>query len=785
MCNRPCERTGWSGSPRAMSAVLCSVALLAGGRVVPAQTTVVAWNDLGMHCIDPDFAVFSILPPFNNVNVHVIHNGQLVTSGSGWTVTYEGTADPGGSINTTSIGKSNFWDHADELFGVTLPLDMGLAGHAMPGPANIPQAMDYVPTWQWFHAEGIPITPRDDGLDLNPYPLMKVKVQQAGQEVASTVTTVPNSQELQCSQCHASGASRFARPSAGWVFDADPLRDDRLNILRLHDELQASDPAYAAALSQAGYDPAGLFETATAQATAVLCARCHGSNALPGTGLPGISPLTEAVHGFHGSTVNPEGQVLDQSTVRTACYSCHPGFETRCVRGAMGRAVGPDGEFSMQCQSCHGNLSAVGEPGRIGWLDQIGCQNCHTGSATHNSGQIRYLSAFDGAGQPRAAADPLFATTPDVPAPGFSLYRFSSGHGGLQCSACHGPPHAIYPTDFENDNLQMMQLQGHPGSLTDCNVCHQSLEDDEIDGPHGMHPVDLKWVRDNHKDAVGQRGLGHCQSCHGADLKGTVLSRAQGDRVYDTRDFGVKSFWRGFQVGCYACHDGPDDEDPASNHAPVVSDQVVSTPADQPASIVLMGGDADGDPLQYRVVSKPLHGKVAWQGNQATYAAEPGYLGADFFTYAASDGTTDSNRATVDIDVTAPLCPGGVEPYGFPCPGSGDFLPRLGWTGCPTPGAVVTVDIRQGLGGSLALLLAGTARDVLELPGGCILRVAPAVRVATLRLAGSGPGMGSVSFTATISPGLPAQSIHLQALVFDPGVPGKFSATEALEIQLR
>ena len=31
--------------------------------------TLLAWNDLGMHCMDgKDFSVFSILPPYNNLH---------------------------------------------------------------------------------------------------------------------------------------------------------------------------------------------------------------------------------------------------------------------------------------------------------------------------------------------------------------------------------------------------------------------------------------------------------------------------------------------------------------------------------------------------------------------------------------------------------------------------------------------------------------------------------------------------------------------------------------------
>jgi len=46
-----------------------------GGGTPPPQTAslvVMAANDLGMHCMDREFSIFSILPPFNVVNVQVI-----------------------------------------------------------------------------------------------------------------------------------------------------------------------------------------------------------------------------------------------------------------------------------------------------------------------------------------------------------------------------------------------------------------------------------------------------------------------------------------------------------------------------------------------------------------------------------------------------------------------------------------------------------------------------------------------------------------------------------------
>ena len=66
----------------------------------------------------------------------------------------------------------------------------------------------------------------------------------------------------------------------------------------------------------------------------------------------------------------------------------------QCLRGAMGAAVAADGSMEMQCQSCHGNMSQVGAANRVGWFMEPNCQSCHTGTATSNSGQIRYTSVL-------------------------------------------------------------------------------------------------------------------------------------------------------------------------------------------------------------------------------------------------------------------------------------------------------------------------------------------------------------------------------------------------------
>lgn len=620
------------------------------------QWKILGWNDLGMHCMDDSYEVFSILPPYNTIHAQLIDpSGNRLTNPSGITVSYQGIADPTGSINTTSAGKTNFWQYVGQLFGASPPVDQGLTGSQMPGAGNVPQPMQWESGLQWFTAEGIPLTPYDDSGNKNYYPLMRLVARDSGGAVIATTDIVlPISDEMTCTACHASGSPPAGEPAAGWVNDPDPVRDYRLNVLLKHDDLQLGTPAYQQALADAGYSAAGLYDTVLNDGTPVLCDRCHGSNALPGTGMTGISALTAAVHGLHASVTDPAtGMTLDAADNRTACYRCHPGSDTRCLRGAMGHATAADASLSIQCQSCHGPMSTVANPARAGWLEEPTCQSCHTGTATNNAGQIRFLTAFDSPGHYRNPASTVFATNPDTPAAGFSLFRFSTGHGGLQCESCHGSTHAIFPSSHSNDEIRNQELQGHGGTVAECSACHGNQPQTTTGGPHGMHPVGQTWVQ-RHHDIAEEGGASACKACHGTDYRGTVLSRALGDRTVSA--FGTKNFWKGYQIGCYTCHNGPRSEHANPNHPPSATDLTASVASGATLTLTLQANDTDGDSLQLRIVSQPAHGRAGVGGSTATYIPDPGFTGSDSFTYAASDGMADSNLASVTVSVGGTPC---------------------------------------------------------------------------------------------------------------------------------
>ena len=636
----------------AMVCAALSTALAGNG-----QWTLVGWNNLGMHCMDDDYSVFTILPPYNTVNSQLIDaQGKLVLAPAGLTLTYQAIADLDGSINRTAAGKTNFWDYLPAAYGATLPINSGLAGNAMPGTANTPQPLTWNGAFNWFEAVGIPITPIDDAGRANAYPMMRLTAKNsAGTLLAKTDVVLPVSGEMDCRACHGSGAGPDARPAGGWVNDPIAKRDYRLNILRLHDEKHLGDPVYQAALTLTGFRPDGLFNTVTLANTPILCAKCHSSEALGTASAPGVDSLTRSMHHKHATVTNPaNGLVMDNIVNRTACYQCHPGSTTRCLRGAMGAAVASDGSMAMQCQSCHGTMSQVGALNRTGWLDEPGCQTCHTGSATQNNGLIRYTSSFDLTGNLRVPVSTLFATNPDTPAPGKSLYRFSKGHGGLQCEACHGSTHAEFPSAHRNDNVQSVQLQGHVGVLMECTACHATMPAATVanagKGPHGMHPIGDSWAK-NHPDIAESVGVAQCRACHGTNDRGTVLSRASANRIVTTEKFGAKAFWRGQQIGCYECHNGSGSSNATTRVRPAVANGALAVPAGGTASLALT---ATGTGSTARIIRQPNHGSVALSGLVATYFAAPGYVGPDNFAYAASasGGYLDSaTPGTVSVTV--------------------------------------------------------------------------------------------------------------------------------------
>jgi hypothetical protein len=506
----------------------------------------VAWTELGMHCIDGnDYSVFSVLPPYNVIHAQLVQKTEppvLITSGI--TITYQSTADSKGSINTSSSGKTNFWTYVRTLFLNSVPPETGLAGYKT--QSHTPQPLTYNSIEGYWEAVGIPTVPTDDKSKFNPFPMVKLVAKDTAGHVLATASIVLSvSDEMSCATCHASNSDKNAMPSSGWVNNPDPAKDTKLNILKKHDDRWPISQ-YLSQLEANGwsYQPS-LYQTANS-GTAVLCAACHSDNALGLPGIPGVGPLTTDMHTLHGSQILlATGTTLDVNSKTSdlnSCYLCHPGPVTLCKRGAMNTQL---------CSACHGNLTKVGDPTRTGWLDVPSCQMCH------NSG-LRYTSTFTSKGQWRQTKDLTFATNPDVPQPGKDLFRYSAGHGAVFCSACHGSPHAEYPSLQANDNVYPTGLQGYVAKVTECGVCHGSLPVSATGGPHGIHTLGQTWVNESgHQNYVDRYGYQACAYCHGVRFNGSALSQSKIQRTFTVEDGNVKTFPALHQFTCYDCHNGP------------------------------------------------------------------------------------------------------------------------------------------------------------------------------------------------------------------------------------
>lgn len=379
---------------RVISGAVVSLGLVTAGWGVTPNTDYImlSWNDLGMHCMNRDHAKFSVLPPFNNAYAQVIRRGDptrlpQLIVGPEATVEY---SIPG---NTYSVGKTDFWTWCDELFGVVLPPNIGLTGKGLTGVLD--------PHTDHYRAEGIPLTPYPDATPTteDPYQQAYLLAKNASGEVIATSTPVlPVSTELRCLNCHSSEQS----------------------ILNQHEDVS-------------GFDP---------QATPILCASCHASPALGTTGDPEANYFSFVMHKTH--------EFIDEDMPGIqGCYQCHPGVNAQCLRDTM------NNDFGMICQDCHGSMNTVSNSiehqGRIPWLNEPACRDCHTAQYGEPVGQ---------------------------------LYRQSTGHGGVMCSGCHNSPHAILPSREARDNANVIALQGHSGTLSDCTVCHGYLPAGA--GPHGL-----------------------------------------------------------------------------------------------------------------------------------------------------------------------------------------------------------------------------------------------------------------------------------------------------------
>jgi hypothetical protein len=384
-----------------------SLVVLLLATTLSAQThLVIGWNDLGMHCSNQDFATFVVLPPFNNVHAQVVKIGDAVTLPQVVTANLRITyAIPG---NTYSVGKTNFWNYAFQIFGANLPPNIGLTGNGLTGQLSV--------TENYFAVTGIPITPYTDADLVNEDPfqlgLLTLYDSTTAQVLGTAQPVVPVSNEINCisSGCHATVQA----------------------LLNKHD-------------AEDGFNPAN---------TPILCADCHSSNALGRPGKPGLPSLSEAIHKKHG-------EITDD------CYKCHPGPNTQCLRDAMKTKHG----FTCQtCHISVTYVGESISSGRIPWLQEprCGATTCHGATFAEETGKLFRMSRGHGGLFCSACHGEPHAIVPSGNARDNVMNIGLQGFAGTfrKCEVCHGVvpsgagPHGIYASNCCNGTRGNVNMTG-------------------------------------------------------------------------------------------------------------------------------------------------------------------------------------------------------------------------------------------------------------------------------------------------------------------------------------
>ena len=292
--------------------------------------TILAWNDLGMHCDQDSYKYMCILPPYNTLHV------QLFSG--------EGAAPRNVTVSYSFPNKTNsalhtdFWTYAKEFDpSWSSTPNVGISGTELSGTMKRDAA------GKGWVVEGIPVTPYDDNGTWDPYGAAVITVRNSsGTVLGSSSVVTPVSTEMTCQNCHTgSNADQVAQ-----------------SILTAHDSAQGTTLLSDA---NAGHPHA--------------CFECHADNALGKAGKPGIPSLSVAMHKQH------DGKVPNTTA---GCSNCHPGPKTKCLRGIMERA-------GQTCVSCHGTMSKMwisASSGRRPWLDEPKCSSCHGTKYAENTSTL-------------------------------------------------------------------------------------------------------------------------------------------------------------------------------------------------------------------------------------------------------------------------------------------------------------------------------------------------------------------------------------------------------------
>lgn len=170
-----------------------------------------------------------------------------------------------------------------------------------------------------------------------------------------------------------------------------------------------------------------------------------------------------------------------------------------------------------------------------------------------------------------------------------------------------------------------------------------------------------------------------------------------------------------------------------------------------------------------------------------SYAAGSSGAGSTLaITGTVSAGGSSGEVATLH-EIPASACAGGWLPYGAGLAGTGNFVPTLTGTGCPSIGSLFSLNIAHGVGGAAGALFVGLAPTGVPFKGGTFY-VGGVVLQMGLSLGGTA-GVGDAGSLVQpaglpLDPLLQGVQVYLQVLLQDLGAVKDVSMSNALRIEI-
>lgn len=181
-------------------------------------------------------------------------------------------------------------------------------------------------------------------------------------------------------------------------------------------------------------------------------------------------------------------------------------------------------------------------------------------------------------------------------------------------------------------------------------------------------------------------------------------------------------------------------------------------------------------------------------GNELTWSVVPKGSETRIGIDRDADGAFDRDELDAGSDPAdefwLPGC-GNLLAYGQGCAGTGGIVPTLSLGGCMSIGGTGTLDIRKGLGGGTAFIVAGNTQAAVPIGGGCTLNVLPFLQLFGPFTLGTGatptpggPGQGSFHQQFSVPPtAFPGSNINLQVIIQDTGNPRGLTTSNGVELQ--